>query len=787
MQRSPKAFYAGVFLLSLAMLASQFLLTRLLSIVFWYHFVFMMVSVVMFGLTAGTLIVYLFPKTFKLEKTMEHIARYAILSGVTICVTLLSLFYLPGIWASFGITLENIVKWYFPILILPFVFLGMSFAFILTRFTENIGKIYAVNLIGSAAGCLAAYFILNIFNGASAIFILSALCLLSAVFFSMSSVNLNKILINFLVIVSILLGFAALYNQKYDLIRMVWHKERYRTLSVYSKWNFFSYVTLGYPGFSPFGWGFSTKVQQEPIKTEELMFLIDEGAGTVLTKFEKIEDLNYLNMDISSLAHHIRPCRSCLVIGSGGGRDLLTAVINGAQKVVGVEINGDIMKKAYSYVLNSSGTILQQFPQIEVHNDDGRSFVARSPDRYDLIQASLVDSAAAASSGAFALSENSLYTVEAWETYLKHLTPAGVLTFSRWHHAEPLEIYRLLTLAKSALRKMGITNYREHILLAIAPREDASWHNVGTILVSPTPFTDEEIKKLQKVTDELEFKVALTKDSSINPVFEKIFEQPGDVYDFPSVIGNINPPTDNRPFFFYFSDFKHFFKDISDGSGPKILREVTLLIIIFGAIFLLVPILVTPQSKGLDKIQLLPTVYFSSIGLAFMFIEIPLIQRLGIFLGHPVYGLTVVLFGILLACGLGSNFSKKVRSPRQIKTAFMVLLGLIVLAAFLLPAVIQWATAAPVFSKIMIALVSLVGIGFLMGIPFPLGVSSISNRPKVPLIFYWAINGFTSMCGSAFATVILIHMGYPYAIMIGFFFYFIAFLSVQGMVSSKSR
>lgn len=179
------------------MLASQFLLTRILSIVVWYHFVFMIVSIVMFGLTAGTLVIYFFPRTFTKEKTVEHIVRYAILSGVAICITFISLFYLPGIWASLHITIENMVIWYFPILIIPFVFLGMASTLILTRFTEHIGKIYSVNLIGSATGCLAAYVILNTFNGASAIFVLAALCIFSAACFLMSSAISNRGFMNF--------------------------------------------------------------------------------------------------------------------------------------------------------------------------------------------------------------------------------------------------------------------------------------------------------------------------------------------------------------------------------------------------------------------------------------------------------------------------------------------------------------------------------------------------------------------------------------------------------------
>lgn len=781
-QRLPKIFYAGVFLLSVCMLASQLLLTRLLSILFWYHFVFMIVSIVMFGLTVGTLIVYFFPKHFSIENTARQITWYSILSALAIFGALLSIFYLPGVLAGCNISLQGIVKCYFPVLLIPFVFLGIVFALILTRFPSQIGKIYGVNLIGSAFGCLAAYWVLDNFNGASAIFIFSALCLLAAVCFSLADPASKKGSKYLTVTLIIALGWMGMINQEKDFIQFMWYKDHFKSVCFYSKWNFFSRVTVHPVAFIPFGWGFSEKVKDEHVKVKEWMILIDGGAGTVMTKFEDVKDLTYLNMDVSSTAYHLRKARSALIIGSGGGRDLLTAVINGVQKVVGVEINKGIIEVAYDFIKEPQGTV-RQFPQIEIHNDDGRSFVARSPERYDVIQASLVDTFAAASSGAYALSENSLYTKEAWVTYLKHLTPEGILTFSRWHHATPLEIYRVLTLAKSALREVGVTDYRQHILLVIAPKlVNGGFFDVGTILVSLSPFTDQEIAKLKSISKDLLFKVALTKDESIDPVFDRIFEQSGDVYDFPLIRGNIDPPTDNRPFFFYFSDFKHFFEDLDGSIGPKTLRDVTLLIVIFGAVFILIPCLVTAQSKGLDHIRFLPTVYFSSIGFAFMFVEIPLIQRLGVFLGHPIYGLTVVLFTLLFFCGLGSNYSKKVQTRKHAQGLFMLLFIGLMLIAFLLPAVIQWATAVPVFLKIIIALLSLCSVGFLMGIPFPLGVANVSAGPRTPLIFYWAVNGFTSMCGSAFAMVILIHMGYPWAVMFGLFFYLAAFAAMQKFI-----
>ncbi len=772
MNKNLKAsFYIGLFLLSFCLLASQLLLTRILSLVFLYHFVFLIVSVVMFGLTIGTLIIYLGNKTFRPENTLDDVARFSFYSAAALLLSFLGMFYLPAVFAQghHDDTLR-IIYCCFPILLLPFVLWGIAFSLLLTRFPETIGKIYAVNMFGSAAGCIGAYFILNAFNAPAAIFVLSALCLLAAVFFKAAKEIKDKFFIAFTCVVMAVVLAIGFYNQQKNDIYPLWIKGSISLkLPMYSKWNFFSNVSIGTPSFKPFGWGYSPKVFEKPVKTKELMILIDQGAGTVLTQFHDLSDLKYLKYDISNMAHHIRPSDSVLILGSGGGRDLLSAVLFKAKKVDGVELNKDIIDIVLNKFAYFSGSI-KNYPQIKIYNNDGRTFVTRSESKYDLIQSSLVDSFSAAGTGAFALSENSLYTKEAWTIYLSHLTDNGILTFSRWYSSQPFEIYRLLSLAQGALKAIGIKDAQNHIAL-VRTKTTSFRLNVGTILVSKSGFTQGELDRLDQVSKYFDFEVVLTPHKAIDPNFKKILNEN---YQLEKSDADISPSTDDKPFYFYFSHLKNFFSSVPIGEGTVILRQVSLFIIFFGVSFILFPLFFTPQDKGFDKLKFWPGLYFSSIGLGFMFLEIPLIQRLGLFLGHPVYGLTVVLFSLLLACSLGSYYAPKVGVLRVKGIVFPALLFLILCSAFVLPTVLSEATAQSIPIKVLISALSVGLIGLFMGMPFPTGVAVTSKTNQTPLIFYWAINGFASMCAAAFATISLINLGFKITILIAFFFYLMA-------------
>ena len=457
----------------------------------------------------------------------------------------------------------------------------------------------------------------------------------------------------------------------------------------------------------------------------------------------------------------------------------------------------------------------------------------------------MVDAFSLSATGSFALSENNLYTKEAWIIYLRHLTDKGVLTFSRWYLDDPFEVYRLLSLAQSALKEIGIEgDIRSHVVLARTktssfmgdgsvakiklsridsikgtkldpdnkngiweevalgmvrlkshyvlkerdapkvPKSDIDKINailqeplrVGIILVSKTAFSTQELAALDKVSHDLDFEVVLDRDKSADENFDRILN--GN-YQLNNSKADISPTTDNRPFYFYFSNFENFFSSKPIGQGTVVLRQTCFLIIVLGFLFIFFPFIFTPQRRGFDQIEFWPSVYFTAIGWGFMFLEIPLIQRLGLFLGHPVYGLTVVLFSLLLACGAGSFIASKINIRQVLNISFPGLLFLILCMDFGLPAILWQATEQVIPVKILLSGISVILIGVFMGMFFPTGVSVVMRNVKTPLIFYWAINGFSSMCAAAFAAIFLINLGFHITLVFAFIFYFVAFYALR--------
>jgi len=731
----------------------------------------------MFGLTAGGVLVYFAPGFFQERKTKFCVSIFACLSSFCILTGLLSLFFVPALFNRLGL-IKILMPVLYGILSLQFMAIGVCLSLALSRFPAQVGKIYGVNLIGSALGCVGVIFILNNLNAPSAIFWTAGLCALSALLFAMEAGT--KAIFKFFLaaIVALFIVFSAI-NSYFDIIRPVWAKGMlWPTAPFYRKWNFFSYITLDLPSVKPFGWGYSPNISSYPIKTQELMLLIDEGAGTVLTRFDDPKDLEYLKLDISSIAHYVRAHNDVLVIGSGAGRDLLTAAIFGAKNITGVEMNQDVVDIAFNKFKNFSYGI-NKFPQINIKVDEGRSFVSRSKNKYDLIQASMVDTGAAAAQGAFALSENSIYTTDAWIIFLEHLTDKGILTFSRWYSSrDPTETYRLLTLAKASLRYLGIRDIRSHVALVRNPPSVNTRWEIGTILVSMAPFSSADLENLKKACDDLRFELVLSPEKCTDDNIKSILQAEEDRYKLANLSANIDPTSDNRPFYFYFSNFRDIFSRAPAYQGAAILKKSLLMIIIYALFFLIVPLSyyrIAKIKSGMFSFAAI--VYFSGIGFAFMFIEIPLIQRLGMFLGHPVYGFTVVLFGLLSACGIGSFIAKSMVTRLKVVFSFCALLALIFFAAYMLPCFLRMMDSWGMTGKIFISFLCTAVLGLFMGIPFPLMMARFFNSESNERLLYWAVNGFTSVCGSAFALIVSIHFGFQAAILAGGALYLAAFLS----------
>jgi len=524
-------------------------------------------------------------------------------------------------------------------------------------------------------------------------------------------------------------------------------------------------------------------------KLEQLYLNIDSGAATVITKFDgKLDSLEHLKYDVTALAHYLRRQDSVLVIGVGGGRDILTSLVFGQKRVVGVEINPDILDVLTDRFAEYSGN-LQKIPGVTLVHDDARSYIARSTEKFGIIQASLIDTWAATSAGAYVLTENGLYTKEAWITFLNHLTPDGILTMSRWYYeAQPAETLRLAALAASSLMEMGVEDPRQHMM--IVRKQDSSeigQFSVATILVSKRPFTDAEVDRIMQVSKEMEFLPVLTPRFTEQPDFERVASRSKYRELIRSYPLNIDAPTDDNPFFFHMLRAGDLLKASTyQGMNELNLKAVkvlgTSLGIVLGlsGIAIVTPLALRKRVRQARSARLM--IYFAAIGLAFMMVEIGQLERLIVFLGHPIYGLTVVLFVLLVASSSGSFYSHRMGHWIWLLPFF--------LAAFIMvsPAVTYRLMAASTPVRIVISALLLFPSGFFMGMAFPLGIRQARYaHGGAPTAWYWGINGAFSVISSVLALVVAVFWGVTMTLLVGLTAYVVALVALSSVRTQRVK
>jgi len=775
--------YGGLFFTTLSTLMYEVLLTRIFSVTMWYHFAFVAVSVALFGMTVGALMVYLSPGRFPVELTKERLSQASLLFSGSIVLSFMTQLAIPfdAQWSLMGV--YSVALTYLVISV-PFMFSGIVVSLALTRFPHQVSRLYAVDLVGAALGTVTLIWLLDQLEDApSAVLGMAALSAAGAVFFAHGAGRSRGIVLaaaSGLLLTGMAAGNAVLAQHDHPVLRVRWVKGHVEESALYEKWNAFSRIRIeGNPSEAskPFGWGLSPNYSGG-VKVRQLLLSIDASSGTVVTGYDGThESIEHLRHDVTNLAHYIRPDARVFVIGSGGGRDVLAALAFNQRSVTAVELNGDILAAVNGEFGDFTGHLDRQ-RGVRFVNDEARSYLARSDESFDIIQLSLIDTWAATAAGAFALAENSVYTVEAWEVFLGHLTDRGVFTVSRWYAGpRPMEAYRLTALAARALRSVGISRPGDHLILVRSPENDLGY-GVGTLLASREPFSASDVSKIGQVADDMGFEVVLAPGRvGSDPLFAKIAEteDPGSL-----PLGfhmDISPPTDDRPFFFQMIRFQDVFDTSLYGQpGTRfvtrpVLVLFSLAVAVLGltALCILLPLLLTTTRKAL-KGMLLLLVFFPGIGLGFMLLEISQMQRLTIFLGHPTYALSVVLFSLLLASGLGSLSTERLVNPGlrlSLLWPFVLLLVVLVATGFLTPQAIDRFEDATTPVRILAAAVILAPMGLVMGMPFPIGMKVASLKPNAPTVFLWGVNGATSVCASVLAVAIALGWGISTAFWVG--------------------
>lgn len=753
-------FYIGIFALAFATLSYQILITRFFSVMFYYHLAFAAISICMFGLTRGAMKVYGDPNRYSQARAGVEFARHACWFALTGVGTMLAYLCAPLVLpASTELVVLGVAMLAF---VVPFTHSGVCVTLLLTRVPYPGGRMYAADLAGAALGCLAIVTALFFIDPVSATFWISAFAALAGWNAARSTDSRKVRRLSAGVTLALLTAAAAhtgLYLHGQGHIGVFWAKGQAQTGTLFERWNTFSRVRVTDLGLvAPQGWGWS---RPPAAKVEQHHLDIDADASTVITRLDRdVSAYGYLRNDVINAAYLVRQPNDVAVIGVGGGRDILSALHFGARSITGIEINPAIFEALTDRFADYSGHLYSR-PGVSLINAEARSYINQSPGRYDLIQISLIDTWAATAAGGLTLTENRLYTIEAWQDFYHALKPEGLLSVSRWYRPDVhrAEFYRLVAIAAAALERHGVAKDQlpRHVVAVNAAR-------IVNVITRPVPFGDAEWRQARAALEDQGFKILLGPGVTYDDVTSTILTGNADAAFFDSLPENVSPSTDDKPFFFYTSRLHSLIgqspralmqSDSVAGLGVLALLVVSLLACVY---YIALPFARLARRLPLSTIAP-PVVYFSAIGMGFMLIEISQMQRLMVFLGHPVYGLSVILFTLLLFSGLGSMTVGEAQPSRRALLARVA--GVVIALAatgLLTPLVADWAKPEATAIRILVSVLLLAPPAFFMGMMFPMGLGLWRKQADL-LPFFWSANGITSVFASVLGMALSMQVG----------------------------
>lgn len=766
MNRRP--IFWGIALITLSVLMLELSLTRLFSATMYYHFAFMAISLALFGSGASGVFVYIIQRGLKPERTGQWLSVGAMLFALS---NLYSLYVILSNPLTFETGPENYYRLarIYGAASLPFFFAGCAVTLAITRLAKEISKLYLFDLAGAALGCLLLIPVLNTIGAINIVLLVSTLGAIAGVLFGFASEGKRATAVCSLLL-SVGLGVLVVYNVNTRQIDIRKSKGFEEKKVLFSKWNSFSRITVE----GEFETGLEIK--------------IDADAATGISKDASNSALHQDALEsLSGLAYHLKRDANVLIIGPGGGNDVMVARVFGQKQITAVEINPIIAHDVMSSepFKSYSGSIYQQ-PNVRLVVDEGRSFIRNSDDRYDIIQATMVDTWAATAAGAFALSENNLYTVEAFKDYATHLTDDGVLTMTRWYFEPPDQLLRLITLTRIMMSELGITNPARHIVLVRDARSGYD-RTPATYIFKKSEFTDDEVRSLERAASAIGFELLFTPLTKPSNVFTQMIEAPEPSVLWASYETNVEPTRDNNPFFFNSVRLANLWSVIEGTSGEwqKTNLGSSILFALLGIttalvlLFIIGPLVLVRRralATGVGT-KLSYLLYFACLGAGFIVVEVAMIQKFILFLGHPVYSLAVVLFSVLAFSAFGSYLTGRLNEER-LTPALMKLLLLLVLLVLVyivaLPPIFYGLVGLPREIRIVLAVMLMAPLAMVMGMPMPIGIRLLARRAPEIIPWAWGVNGATSVMGSVAALVIAILTGFNQALLVGAGIYLLA-------------
>lgn len=755
----------GVGLVALATLLFEVLLTRIFAVTLWYHFGFLAISLALLGTATGAVLCYAFPERLVGQTYLQNLAScafgFAVVAPAAIAVHL----HLPIPSLESAVLFGLVSGAQLLLLFAAFTLSGLCISIALFRFADRVNTVYGYDLVGAALGSVAVVPLLYTLSGPATTFVVSAAaCLAAAIFAYLPKWRAARVFLFAAAAISLAL---ALSNDRMGLLEIARIKsygsgslQVSEPAKVYEKWSPVSRVTVHRP---------------RRVDGQEVMELwADAGAPTVLRRFDDHDErrLAPLDSDSRQAVHALKTGAKVLVIGSAGGTDVLAALRAGQKQVTAVEINPITVEVVTDVFADYIGDIFHD-PRVTLHMHEGRNFTAGSRDRYDIVQITMIDSWAGAAAGAYIFNENSLYTIEAVRDYWRHLEPDGILSVTRylaWYEA-----LRLTNMMVEFLRSEGVRDPGSY--LAVLAEAEGDWRR-ATVLVKKGAFTAEDTERLRTVATRsnatfvhlpgaspAELDPSVTAEN-IRGIIALPLAGEARAEVLASYPVDISSPTDDRPFFFFTSRLRDAFEIDARSHAARrmaipLLYGMLIGFTVVGLLVIILPLYLRSGSalRGTHG-RTLVLAYFALLGLGYLLVEISLIQRLTVFLGHPTWSFVAVLSTMLCASGIGSRLSERLQQePRALA---YVLLGIAALVVVYVLVVYDRFIDLMSLSRGLRLLLSVTVVGapaLLMGMCFPIGIQIARRRSPVLVPWAWGVNGAFSVLAPILAIVLSLNFG----------------------------
>lgn len=799
----------AIALLSGAALAYEVLLTRLFSIVQWHHFSYMIISLALLGYGAsGTFL------TLLRNRLEGSFAGFFVVNTLLFACTSVAAFLLAQqlpfnslqiLWDTrqWGYLLSL-----YLILAVPFFCMANGVGGALLSCGHQIPRIYAFDLVGAGIGALGIVLVLFVIRPHTALFLLGIVGLTAALV-ALWEMNWRP----FWAIAGIVVIGVVGINlpERWTELRLSIYKDLSQALRVVGaktlveRSNPLGSVTVVRNPDVPFRYAPGLSLNATAMPPSQLGLFSDGNALGAITGFDgDWTDIAYVNYLTSALPYHLLDAHSHVaVLGAGGGMDVLQALYHKVQRIDAVELNPQIVQLMQNDFAAFSGGVFNR-PEVQMHVSEARGFLASSQTHYDLIQVALLDAFSTTSAGLYALSESYLYTVEALQTYLQHLNPNGMLAITRWLQMPPRDSLKLFATAVKALEGLKVSNPSAHLALI------RGWKTT-TLVVKRSPLVSSEITALRKFSYKRSFDLAWypgIRAAETNQF--NVLDQPYLYQGAQAILGpqretflesykfNIVPATDDKPYFFRFLKWQTlpeiFGMRAGAGLGQVewgylVLVATLLQALLTASLLILLPLWlgrrVTSQVRLSQRWRVF--VYFTAIGLGFLFLEIAFIQKFVLFLSNPLYAVAVVLCAFLIFAGLGSGYVSHLAHGKVALAVSIAAIGLLGVSYLVgLPALFSLTLAWPDVLKISLAIVLIAPLAFCMGMPFPLGLSWVATSASELVPWAWAINGCASVISAVLATLLAVHMGFKAVVGLALVLYLLALIAAPHPVQQSS-